>query len=519
MSRSCYLGRATIVLLGIVLVASACRSDGAADTTSTPTTTSVVTSSSTAGAAYAPQPGDGIPVVVDYNPTSSDVAALLFLLQHDVVRVDAITIPGTGESRCGPAVANTLGLLTLVGEDGIPVACGSSVPVAGDNDWPDDWRDAADELPGLSLPDGGQVSSLSGPELLVAAVTQSPEPVKLLTLGPLTNVAEALVLDPTLVKNLDAVYLMGGAVAVGGNVFANDVAEWNVWIDPAAAQAVLQSGAPVVLVPLDATNDVPVTRGWVDRLAADRTTPAANAVFDLFNASPGVLEGGFYFWDELAAAVLTDHTYVTLADATVAVVLERPEEGWTKPDPDGTPVQVAIGADAFRFERDLLSILNGRGPVELVAADPERVAYFEELETAAGMLDTTLNAWFLENEEALDVLFEPENGEIEQVREVVRDLVGVVMDALRQDQALTSALDPPDEVTEAHLAYLAAVEAVLSLESDTLARIEAAGPDDSPDIIVTELGAVFDNVTAACFDLQSRATEQGIDADLACRGE
>ncbi len=512
-----HAGWVVFAMAGFLLVLSACRGDEVAVTSTT--AAPVTTTSSLADAAYTPQSGPGTPVVVDYNPTSSDVTALLFLLQHSGVRVDAITIPGTGESHCEPAVANTLGLLAVVGKDGIPVACGSAEPIAGDNDWPDDWRDAADELPGLTLPAGGEPSPLSGPELLVAAVTQSPEPVKLLTLGPLTNVAEALSLDPTLVINLDAVYIMGGAVEADGNVFANQFAEWNIWIDPAGAQAVLDSGAPIVFVPLDATNDVPVTISWVDRLATARSTPAANAVFDLFNASPGVLEGGFYFWDELAAAVLTDHSYVTLADATVSIVQDGPETGWTKPDLDGVPVQVAVGADSFRFERDLLSVLNGGDPLEVVAADPVMVAYFKELEAIGGMLDTTINAWFEENEEAVDVLFDPENADIEQAREIMREFVEVVMEALRQVHALTGELDPPAELADAHHAYRAMVEAVLSLESEILAELEAAGPDDSLNVFETELSAAFDDLETACFDLQSMASERGINVDLACSGE
>ncbi|MGI9649118.1 MAG: nucleoside hydrolase, partial [Acidimicrobiia bacterium] len=368
MTNRRYVCGAAVAVLAVML--AACGGDDGAKATTSTAAPATTTTTTIAPVIFAPQPGNGTPVVVDYNPTTSDVAALLFILQHEAVRVDAITIPGTGESHCESAVSNTLGLLALVGKEGVPVACGSDRPIAGSNDWPADWRTAADELPGLTLPSVGQESSLNGPELLVAAVTQSAEPVKLLTLGPLTNVAEAISLEPGLVANLDTVYVMGGAVEAAGNVFANEFAEWNVWIDPAAAQVLIESGAPIVLVPFDATNDVPVTPAGVGRLGEDRSTPAANAVFDLFNSSPGVLEGGFYFWDELAAAVLTDHSYVTLADATVTVVADGPEEGWTKPVPDGVVVQVAIGADSFRLERDLISVLNGEGPLEAVAADP-----------------------------------------------------------------------------------------------------------------------------------------------------
>ena len=340
-------------------------------------------------------------MVVDYNPTSSDVTALLFLLQQDGVRVDAITIPGTGESHCEKAVANTLGLLALVGKEGIPVACGSPAPIAGQNQWPDDWRDAADQLPGLSLPDGGEPSSLTGPELLVAAVTQSTEPVKLLTLGPLTNVAEALALDPSLVSNLDAIYIMGGAIGVGGNVPANGVAEWNVWIDPAGARAVFESGAQIVLIPLDATNAVPVDRAWYNRLSDNLWTPSASAVFDLFSNSPGVLSGGFYFWDELAAAVMVDDSYATFETMTLSVILGGIEEGRTKPTADGVEVRVAVDADAPRFILDLISGLNGGRAVKIVTVvvDPGVEAYFAVLLQLGDRVNAQLDAWFEENEE------------------------------------------------------------------------------------------------------------------------
>ncbi len=104
--------RLLAVVAAITLVASACGGSGDSTSTTTPTipTTSTVQATSTTRPAFVSQPGDGIPVVVDYNPTSSDVTALLFLLHQDGVRVDAITIPGTGESHCEKAVVNTLGV-------------------------------------------------------------------------------------------------------------------------------------------------------------------------------------------------------------------------------------------------------------------------------------------------------------------------------------------------------------------------------------------------------------------------
>ncbi len=93
--------------------------------------------------------GDPIPVVVDYSPTSSDVTALLYLAEHPGVDLRAVTLAGTGESRCEAAIPNTVALLALAGHPDVPVACGRTQPIGAGNEWPPEWRDAADELAGL----------------------------------------------------------------------------------------------------------------------------------------------------------------------------------------------------------------------------------------------------------------------------------------------------------------------------------------------------------------------------------
>ncbi|MDD5371147.1 MAG: nucleoside hydrolase [Anaerolineaceae bacterium] len=101
---------------------------------------------------------------------------------------------------------------------------------------------------------------------------RSPEPLALFVSGPSTDLAQALRLDPGIREHILAVYRMGGAVYVSGNLTdfsanpANVSAEWNIYIDPLAASEVFESGLPIYLVPLDATNQVSVrlvdTQQW-----------------------------------------------------------------------------------------------------------------------------------------------------------------------------------------------------------------------------------------------------------------
>ena len=108
---------------------------------------------------------------------------------------------------------------------------------------------------------------------------------------------------------------MGGALEVLGNVgfsgagIENQVAEWNIYIDPLAAQRVFASGAPITLVPLDATNDAPVNLDFYRNLEANHSTPEAEFVYRILTDQLDfIASGGYSFWDPLAAALLVDES-------------------------------------------------------------------------------------------------------------------------------------------------------------------------------------------------------------------
>ena len=317
----------------------------------------------TSGATSAPT--DGRPFVVDTDGGSDDLMALLFLLQRPDVRIAAITVSGTGLVHCEPGVHNVLALLEVAQAPDIPVSCGPETPLPSNHPYPGafpaPWRLASDDAYGIALPPTDrEPDERPAPQLLAEAVAGAGDPVTLLTLGPLTNVALALQTDPGLVDHLDGVVVMGGAVDVPGNVLRNAVAEWNIWVDPRAANILLSSGASVWLVGLDATNGVPITPYFAEALAAHHVTPEADTVQALFDAQPHLVDGESFFWDPLAAALAADPT-LGAVERRRLVVLEGSTEtlGQTAEDPAGTEVQVYSGASATEFERVFLNTLNG----------------------------------------------------------------------------------------------------------------------------------------------------------------
>jgi len=306
------------------------------------------------------------PVVIDTDMGADDYMAILYLLQRTDISIKAITIAGTGMGHCTPGVQHALGLVALTGHAPIPVACGRATPLNGNHAFPDSWRMAADTVmnTGLTLPEGqNPVSGKTAVDLLASTIQLSPEKVTLLSLGPLTTIAELLQSNPAVAENIEMIYAMGGAVHVPGNVSTglidNQVAEFNIYVDPSAANIVFKSGVPVTLVPLDATNQVKVTDDFYRKLQAGHLTPEATWIYELFTRAKGYIQANDYFWDQLAAAVLTDESLVTFENDTLCVVEdEGPQSGQTKIQAGCPNIRVAVSANATRFEQAFLDTLN-----------------------------------------------------------------------------------------------------------------------------------------------------------------
>jgi pyrimidine-specific ribonucleoside hydrolase len=310
--------------------------------------------------------GDPRLVIVDTDMAHEDMMATTFLLQYPGLQVKAITVAGTGEAHCDAGVQHALGLGTLSGNPEIPVACGPEKPLIGDRAFPSPWRQGADDLYGLSLPaNPSPPSPLLAPELIATTVKNAPRKVTIIALGPLTNLGEALKNHPEIVPNLEEIYVMGGAIELGGNVglsgvgIDNPFAEWNIYIDPRAANLVFSSGVPVTLVPLNATRYAPVTTRFLRCAQDHRTTAEAGFVYDMLVANYDFIQtGGFQFWDSLTAAIATDESLATFETLNLMVLEEDPGAGYTMISSEGSPVRVAKAADGVRFESLFLNTLN-----------------------------------------------------------------------------------------------------------------------------------------------------------------
>jgi pyrimidine-specific ribonucleoside hydrolase len=296
-----------------------------------------------------------------------DWGAMLFLLKCRSVSVDAVSVVGSGESSSEKGVEHALQLIELAKHSPIPVGAGLSIPSRGANQFPAKWREEADQLLGIELPPvKSAAKGVDGVKLMLDTIHSASAPVDLLALGPLTDVAELLDKHPSVRTRLRAVYIMGGAVKVAGNlrvpggVSNNGTAEWNMYIDPHAANLVFGSGVKVTLIPLDATDNVPVSRAFYSEVEREQVSPETKFIFQVMQKNEKeILAGQFYFWDQLAAAVLEDEELASFKTDHLCVVEEPgPEQGRLIVGKECPLVRYAYFANASAFRTRYVDALS-----------------------------------------------------------------------------------------------------------------------------------------------------------------
>ncbi len=303
-------------------------------------------------------------VILDTDMGIDSVMGLLYLLKAPEVDLEAITIVhGIADVKQG--ARNAVRILELTGDTGIPVAMGQTRPLRGRRSFPAFWKPQANSLGGASLPAARGRAAKRAVDLIVATLEASPEPVTIIAMGPLTNVALALQRRPDIAGKIDEITIMGGALEMRGNVgtpyvgIDNHVAEWNFYLDPHAAERVLASGVRVRLMPLGATASLPVTPAFVDRVRTGPRDQTSDLLLALLEAvRDGIDAGWYYFWDVLAAVATARPEVLACRDETIRVITaEGNFFGQTRADPDGVWVCVVEDVNRQVFEDDLLKVI------------------------------------------------------------------------------------------------------------------------------------------------------------------
>jgi inosine-uridine nucleoside N-ribohydrolase len=251
-------------------------------------------------------------IILDVDTGIDDALALMVAATIDDFNVLGVTTVA-GNIDLATATENTQAILGLIGLKDVPVAAGAAGPLVrplkiattfhgerglGEFDV-SNW-----DFPRATL------APMAGPEFIARAARERPGAITLIATGPLTNVALALKSDTALAGRLAEIVIMGGAIETAGNV--SPVAEANFHNDPEAASIVLQSGVPIVLVPLDVTEQVIVTRSRLDQLGQSEPSPVLDVAESIL---------AFY----LGASERFGHEGCAMHDPLAVLLAARPE--------------------------------------------------------------------------------------------------------------------------------------------------------------------------------------------------
>ena len=291
-------------------------------------------------------------LIVDVDTGLDDAIALTYLFSSPTLQPLAVTCVA-GNTDLDAVTHNTLGVLEALGAE-VPVAAGAATALNGSQ-----VRAPAvhgeSGLGSMQLDPGRRaLADESALDLTCRLIADSVEPVHLLALGPLTNVARFVTMCPDHAKRVASIFIMGGSAFAGGNQTATS--EFNFFVDPEAADQVLRSGLPITVYGLDVFYEPALDKIRLEALLAAQAPAArlagafADELRTVFDADRGPLGDG-------GAAVAFDHSeLLTVGPTQVAVecegrhtrgamVVDRRPSDMRAVVLDGSEVLVATGID------------------------------------------------------------------------------------------------------------------------------------------------------------------------------
>jgi len=234
-------------------------------------------------------------IIIDTDPGQDDAVAILLALASPELEVLGLTVVA-GNVPLELTQKNARKICELAGRSDVPVFAGSIRPmvrrlVTAENVHGQTGLNGPD-LPEPTMP----LQERHGVDFLVETLmAHEPGTVTLCALGPLTNVALAMVREPRIVPRIREIVLMGGGFFEGGNT--TPAAEFNIYVDPQAADVVLKSGVPTVMMSLDVTHKALTTAVRVAAIRAIGSRPAIATAemlefFERFDESKYGTDGG-----------------------------------------------------------------------------------------------------------------------------------------------------------------------------------------------------------------------------------
>ncbi len=250
--------------------------------------------------------------IIDTDTASDDAVALMMALRYPTVSVDAITLVA-GNVPVEQGSKNARFVIEQCGAR-VPVYHGCQQPLSRTPAIAD-WFHGRDGMGNMNYPDPSLIPETTpAPVELITRLSSNPGQIDLITLGPLTNIATALALEPKLASWVHHCYVMGGAACTVGNV--TPAAEYNIWCDPEAAHRVFHSGMPITMIGWELSRDQATLTDDEIKAIRHLDTPLAHIAMDCNGYALKAVrelqgEQGLALADPVAMAIALDPSLAT----------------------------------------------------------------------------------------------------------------------------------------------------------------------------------------------------------------
>lgn len=259
-----------------------------------------------------------IPVLLDCDPGHDDAIAIMLAVADPAIDLRAVTTVA-GNVTLEHTTRNALRVLDVVGRPDIPVAAGRARPLVRELSTAASMHGESGLAGPLPAEPSRAALEISALALIERTLASAERPVTLVATGALTNMADVVTELPDLHDRIERIVLMGGAVELGNWTPA---AEFNIWVDPQAADLVFSSGIPVTMIGLEVTH-----RAWLSDEHADAlrgTTACGQFVAELLDHFVGFHQERFGWpgapiHDAVTIAHLIDPTLVTTMPMNVRI--------------------------------------------------------------------------------------------------------------------------------------------------------------------------------------------------------
>jgi len=265
-----------------------------------------------------------IDIILDCDPGLDDAIALLLATRADDIRILGVTTVA-GNSALSHTTMNALRVLNFSGVYDIPVYAGCAKPMMRPL-----YRTGGaaihgeDGLGGYKLPmPRNEPEATHAVDYIIKTLRSSDDQITVVAIGPLTNIATAMVMAPDITKKIERLVIMGGAAVAPGNI--TSAAEFNIYVDPEAASIVFKCGCPIYLNALDVTMKAVFYEKDINRLNK-KDNPVSQMVYDLLKFYSSNCEEHFGFpacpiHDALCIGMLIDDSLVSYRDVFCDVSL------------------------------------------------------------------------------------------------------------------------------------------------------------------------------------------------------